>query len=282
MKPGIYKDLSIEKYHSSEGLSKTGLCLLDEAPALYEHYYLGEKRLSKDSPSKRLGKMFHAMMDGSFEDEYAVGPTVRRNTNIWKEFVSENPNKECVQESEVSESRQMVKKIHEFGPTKDLLKDDGLYETSFFWKDPATGLLCKCRPDYISSDYKTVVDFKTARAADPESFRWDAYKYHYYVSSAFTLDGIQSTTGIRPDRYIFLVILNSAPHLVSAYEATPDEIELGQAFIWRGLHTFKACRDSGRWPGFKEEVLPLGLPYRGRGDLEAQRDAERQFSTLVG
>ena len=146
MKTGVYYDQPIEDYHDSNGISKTGLCMIARAPALYEHCYLKGERISKDSPSKQKGKLFHAMMDGSFEEEYAVGPKVRRNTKEWKDFLAANPDKVCVKESDVLESRKMVTQLKKFGTTEELILEDGDYEVSYYWIDPSTGLLCKCRP----------------------------------------------------------------------------------------------------------------------------------------
>ncbi len=280
-KAAIFYHQSIDAYHFGPGISKTGLCKLDEAPAVYEHCYLSGNHKSESS-SKSLGKIFHALMDESFSAEYSVvSDSLRRNTKAWAAEEEKNRGKTLVKQKDVETSLNMAKAVKKFGPSKDLLKD-GHYEVSYYWKDPVTGLLCKCRPDFINGSQTTVVDFKSARRVGPKVFRWDAFSYHYYVSAAFTLQGVEAVTGIRPQRYIFLVVCSDAPHLVAAYEATHDEIELGNKFISKNLLTLKECNDEAQWPGLAEEVLPLGLPYQGIQELEEYQRIEHEFSYLIG
>ncbi len=259
MTPGIYPDLDIDKYHRSEGISKTGLCLLAKAPAVY--LYAKEHR--DDAPESKalmIGKGLHAAMEGTFGDLYAIGPDAARNTKAWKEFEEKHSRKICLKPDEADPILGMKAAVDAYAPAQRLLSEPGRFEVSYYWIDEATGLLCKCRPDWITADQRTIIDFKTARDATHERFQRAAYDLHYFVSAALTLEGVHKTTGILPERYIFLTIQSTAPHLVAAYEATADEIELGREFIRRNLSLLKRCQDNGTWPGLPEEILPLGLP----------------------
>ncbi|WP_141735924.1 PD-(D/E)XK nuclease-like domain-containing protein [Oligoflexus tunisiensis] len=256
---GIYPTLDIEAYHRSPGISKTGLVKLDEAAAVYRYAidHLGDESESK---ALRIGKALHCKMEGTFEHLYIDGPDAARNTKIWKEFESSHPNKVCLQPDEVEAVENMKKAVDAYRPAQTILSQPGRNEVSFYWIDPRTGCLCKCRPDWVSADLKTVVDFKTAREVLHHEFQSDAYKHRYFVSAAMTIDGIYRTTGIKPERYIFLAVRSTPVHLVATYDATADEIALGRGFIRRNLSFLRRCQASGSWPGLPEEILPLGLP----------------------
>lgn len=265
MQLGTYPDLSIARYHGSDGESKTRICQMDEAPAIYR--WARDHGSSKETKALRLGTALHDAMEGTFYQRYAIGPDAARNTKIWKEFEAAHPGKICLKPDEAEPVLQMQAAINRYRPAALLLARQGRFEVSYYWVDPATGLLCKCRPDWISADQLTIIDFKTARDVRHAKFQDAAYKLHYFVSAALTMEGVFQTTGIMPEHYIFLCVQPTAPHLVAAYEATADEIALGREFISRNLFLLKRCLETGEWPGLPEEIRPLGLPRRAQYEV---------------
>jgi exodeoxyribonuclease VIII len=271
LEEGIYSrsQLPIEAYHNElRAVSKSGLNAFDEAPAVYESRYIlgiGKKQTS----SLALGKATHALLDGSFKEDYAIGPEVKtRSAKEWKEFVAANPGKICLKPSEVAEALDMANAILNHNLFQGYLSAGGDFELTFVWRDPATGVLCKARPDFITSDRRTVVDFKTAASVKHFKFQSAAYEYRYEVSAAFTLEGVTAVTGIEPERYVFFVVQSAPPYLVAAYEATIEDLECGNLFLCRTLPAFRQCKDTGIWPGLPEEIRPLGPPAHARRMLE--------------
>ncbi|HYX32610.1 MAG TPA: PD-(D/E)XK nuclease-like domain-containing protein [Oligoflexus sp.] len=168
--------------------------------------------------------------------------------------------KTCLKPSEVANARAIANAIQELAPYKEIASQPTIAELTFCWQNPEFDLPCKCRPDLITADFLTVVDFKSAADATHRSFQAAAYRYHYYVSAAFTLQGVHASTGIMPRRYLYFVGQSSSPHLAAAYEATADEIKLGLAFVRRNLRMLRDCMDRGTWPGLPDAIQPLGLP----------------------
>ncbi|MDQ3234708.1 MAG: PD-(D/E)XK nuclease-like domain-containing protein [Pseudobdellovibrionaceae bacterium] len=253
-------ELPIEAYHEDRlAASKTGLCLFDEAPVAYKHAYLDGSR-SSDTTSLRLGRAVHAVLDGSFEESFAVGPDVKsRAEKRWKDFEAQEVGRICLKLSEKKKVLDMASALRAYPGFAEYVRN-GDFEKTYVWRDPETGLLCKCRPDFITDDRMIVVDFKTARHAARNPFRMAAWNHKYFVSAAFTLEGVHASTGIMPHRYLFFVVQSSSPHLVAGYEATAEELALGREFLRRSLPRFKECREAGVWPGLPEEIIPLGLP----------------------
>ncbi|MDQ3230813.1 MAG: PD-(D/E)XK nuclease-like domain-containing protein [Pseudobdellovibrionaceae bacterium] len=286
MELGIYHDRSIEWYHGSDGESKTRLCQIDEAPAVYR--WARDHGSSKETKSLRLGTALHTAMEGTFFQIYAIGPDAARNTKVWKEFEAAHQGKICLKPDEAEPVLQMRAAILRHRPGAELLTRPGRFEVSYFWVDPATGLLCKCRPDWISANQLTIIDFKTARDVSHAKFQKAAYDLHYFVSAAMTMEGVFQTTGILPERYIFLCVQPTAPFLVAAYEATADEIALGREFVSRNLTLLKYCLETGEWPGLPEEIRPLGLPrhapkpgYAPDPKADLIHQLEREFSDVA-
>ena len=268
MKPGIHPELPIDAYHLSEGISKTGLCLFSIAPLLYKFRSSASKA---ESRPLSIGKAVHAMMDGSFDQHFVVGPEVKsRAEKIWRDFAKSHEGNEILRPVDAKLVRDMQGSLLSFSPTRELLAGPGRFESSLYWEDTQTQALCKCRPDWISADFKTVIDFKTSADAAHGAFQKSAYAHQYFVSAAHTLDGIKAVTGILPERYIFLVVQSSPPHLTAAYEATADELALGRDFIRRSLLRYSRCQETDFWPGLPAEILPLGLPRWARSEIESE------------
>ncbi len=224
-------------------------------------------------------------MEGAFEDECRVGPDVKdKRQKEWKEFVKAHPNKICVTPEEAAQVMSMREALLQYGPAREILGQPGRFEVSYYWIDEAMGLLCKCRPDWISANQLTIIDFKTCQDATEAAFVRAAERYHYHVSAAMTMDGVFAATGIRPDRYIFLAIEPQSPHLTAAYEATEDDIELGREFIRRSLSTLKRCQLNGTWPGLPEEIRALDIQRYARRyrDEDVALDEEETSGKTTG
>jgi exodeoxyribonuclease VIII len=281
--PGVYPDLPNHVYHCPwpKGVSKTSLCRIARAPLAFRDAidHPGE---AKKSASLTTGSVFHIVMEGAFERDCAVSPPVKDKRQAdWKNFVKANPGKICVTPEEAREVFQMREALLRYGPARDILAGPGLFECSFYWTDPVTGLLCKCRPDWISENLLTIIDFKTCQDATEAAFVRSAERYHYHVSAAMTMDGVEAATGIRPDRYVFLAIETASPFLTAAYEATADDIERGRAFVRRNLATLKRCIDNGTWPGLPEEIRALDVArWRGRKQEEETEELEAQYEPV--
>jgi exodeoxyribonuclease VIII len=259
MKPGIYPDLEIKKYHLSPGISKTGLCKLNRSAKTYRDF-IDNSGKSKQTKSLHTGSIFHITMEGAFEEECRVGPEViDRRSREWKEFVKAHPGKICVTPEEARQVLAMRQSMYEYGPAGDNLSKPGRFEVSYYWIDQESKILCKCRPDWISANHLTIVDFKTAADATEEGFLRSAGRLHYHVSAAMTVDGVHATTGVQPERYIFLAIEPHSPYLTAAYEATEDDLAEGREFIRRNLSLLKRCEENGVWPGLPGEIRPLGV-----------------------
>ncbi|MDQ3233226.1 MAG: PD-(D/E)XK nuclease-like domain-containing protein [Pseudobdellovibrionaceae bacterium] len=261
--------LPIAAYHADRSaISKSSAVAFDEAPSVYEsQYILGVGK--KESSSLDLGKEVHDVIDGSFDENYVVEPEVKsRSEKIWKDFVASYPGKTCLKPAEADKACDMAQAILNHGLFRKYSDQGGEYETTFVHRDGETGVLSKTRPDFITHDRLTIVDFKTAASIKHFKFQKAAYDFHYQVSAAFTLESVHAVTGIMPERYIFFVVQSSPPYLVVPYQATDEDLELGRIFLRRVLPEFKKCRETGIWPGLSEEIRPLGPPPYARRILE--------------
>ncbi|MCM4841378.1 PD-(D/E)XK nuclease-like domain-containing protein, partial [Escherichia coli] len=83
-----------------------------------------------------------------------------------------------------------------------LVESAGHAESSIYWEDPETGILCRCRPDKIIPEFHWIMDVKTT--ADIQRFKTAYYDYRYHVQDAFYSDGYEAQFGVQPT-FVFLV-----------------------------------------------------------------------------
>jgi exodeoxyribonuclease VIII len=147
-----------------------------------------------------------------------------------------------------------------------LLHWQGKAETTHMWTDATTGVECKCRPDWLTSNL--IVDLKTTEDASPRGFQRSVANYRYHVQAAWYLDGIEAVTGTRPDQFIFICVEKKPPYAVGVYAADAEMIQIGAETAARDLEVYATCKAADAWPSYSDQIEPLSLPawMRPRAD----------------
>lgn len=149
----------------------------------------------------------------------------------------------------------------------------GTPEQSLYWADPATGVMCRCRPDWLMElpDITICVDYKTVRDASPRGLSKAIGDYHYHQQAAFYVDGIQQALG-KPARFVFVAQSKTAPYLVTTRELNEADLAIGRAKNKKALRIYAECTKTGVWPdwtGPVDEIPTIALPT-----WQATREAE--------
>ena len=128
------------------------------------------------------------------------------------------------------------------------------------WTDEATGLECKCRPDWLTNDRSLIVDLKTTEDASPAGFRKSIGNWRYHVQASWYLDGIERATGTRPDQFIFICVEKKPPYAVAVYAADAEMIAAGAKQARLDLDTLAVCKAADAWPGYSDQIEMISLP----------------------
>lgn len=151
-----------------------------------------------------------------------------------------------------------------------LLKGEGVAEASVYWTDPATGELCRCRPDWWRTD-GVIVDLKSTEDASPEGFAKSLVNYRYHVQAPWYLGGTQAVWDShvhqfvnpvfqRPHAFAFIAVEKRAPYAVAVYVLDGESFEIGSRLMRADLDTLAQCRATGVWPGYGDTLQQLGVP----------------------
>lgn len=153
----------------------------------------------------------------------------------------------------------------------------GLPEQSLFWWD-GTGeqrVMCRARVDWLPTPVPgrrfIGFDYKTAASAAPDDLIGVNGRLGYYMQAAWYLAGIEALLDLdRPPAFVFVIQEKDPPYLVTVAQMTVTALKLGRERNSRALNIYRRCRATGRWPGYTEKVLDLGIP----GWLENQLSME--------
>lgn len=271
----IVHGLPIEHYHGmTDFISKTGLDRIERSPAYYYATTLDPNRPPEKERAGQLeGNLAHcAILElDEFDKRYAVGPDVSRATKAWKEFEASLPPGMVGIKPDQRETAMRQRDQVMLLPDVAEALSAGHAEVSAFWTDPQTGVLCRCRPDWVhpvGDDAVILVDAKTFSDASPDEFARQCARKAYHKQAAYYSDGFEAASGKRVLAFIFVAVETDWPNAASATMLDEQSIEQGRADYRRNLQTYAQCLKTGQWPGYSTGVETVSLPRWALTDVE--------------
>lgn len=266
MEPGIYYGLSNSEYHATSAISKSGLDVLAKSPAHYYAKYLDPNRPSeKEQTSAQLdGELAHCAIlePEEFSKRFVVGPDVSRATKAWKEFAEANSGKTAIKPDQYDTAWAQAASVNRIPDLASALSK-GKAEVSAFWIDEDTGVLCKCRPDFVhdlGGNRVLLVDAKTCGDASLRDFSRMIAKHRYHVQDAYYRDGFAIAGLCTVEGFVFGAVEMDYPHVASAIMLDDDSVEQGRREYRRLLDIYAECKESGIWPAYDTSVQLARLP----------------------
>jgi exodeoxyribonuclease VIII len=254
-------------YHAHPAISKSHLDLIARSPLHYWARYIDPNRVpTEPTDAMRLGTAVHTLTleADQFEARYAVAPAVDRRykagKEAWAKFQSEAGGRELIDADDRATISRMAESVWRHPAAAMLLHWQGKAETTHMWADPTTGAECKCRPDWLTNDGHLIIDLKTTEDASPSGFQRSVANYRYHVQASWYLDGVEASTGHRPDQFIFICVEKKPPYAVAVYAADAEMIQIGAETAARDLARLVECKASNTWPGYSDQIEPLSLP----------------------
>lgn len=269
--------LTNAEYHALTGvISKSHLDEIHRSPAHYWARYLDPDRVPEPpTEAMQLGTALHtAVLEPEQWDLTCVvtpedapkRPTsVQRNAakpspatfeavEFWDAFDAAAAGKIILKAEDAERVKAMAAAVRQHPAAAFLLGQDGKAEQSYCWTDAATGLECKCRPDYHTADRRIIADVKTTDDASPEGFARSVAKFRYHVQAAWYLDGLCA------EQFVFIAVEKRKPYCVAVYAASPAMVEQGRLEAAADLRAIAECRAAERWPGYSDQVELIDLP----------------------
>jgi len=255
----IFDDLSNELYHAASGYSKSSLDAVNVSPAHYV-WMRNAPRDNSKSPSLDFGTIFHcAVLEPErFDKEYVQAIKVNKSTKAGKEAYQAfkehcTDNMLTAVDHDDYNKIIMMRDSLKAHPNHRVFKT-GKPETSIFYKDIATGLLLKIRPDWITISsgrgQHYIVDLKTCSKPD---FSRSIEDYRYYVQDSFYRYVYEKATGNTPN-FLFCFVSSSIScgrYPVNIGMLSDVDREAGELQMGRDMNTILHCEQKNQWNDFE-------------------------------
>jgi exodeoxyribonuclease VIII len=259
---GIHGGISNADYHGARGISKSGLDQIHKSPA---HYRAWKQSVKKSTPEMEFGTAVHY---GVLEPQLFGKRVIRqpehirsRNSNDWKAFRKEHAGKVILKQHEYAAVQDIILNVRNH-PVASKFFDSGLSEQTVYFEEE--GQLCKCRPDFLTTD-GVVIDVKTTKDASYNAFQKSISLYRYHVQGAFYLQGVKSVcrgVGWLPEkinRFVIIAVEKTPPYAVALYELDYATLEKGREAYKADLARYAQAMKEDRWPAYPEQVQSMNL-----------------------
>jgi hypothetical protein len=133
---------------------------------------------------------------------------------------------------------------------------DGEPEQTMVWDED--GVLCRARIDWLHTN-GDVRDLKTTSRYAPGWDRGPLFDNGCDIQAALYMRGLRKLLGRDPE-WTWIVAETKPPYGVMVYKLTAPVRALGDSKLDVALAKWKACLETGRWPGYPATVVDADLP----------------------
>lgn len=288
--PGIYPGVEAHIYHRWEAASNSALSHLLRSPAHLREAVTNPKPATE---AQVLGTAAHALIlePDTFAGLYTMAdrcagitgkgercsnPGLEMAQGVWYcgVHIKGKPldgtiRRTILTPNDWDRAHRMRDAVLAHPAAAALLSLAGDTEVSVVWTDPATGVLCKGRPDRLCGSEGLVVDLKTTEDASPAEFTRSIFRWGYHRQAAHYRDGL-AAHGIAVEHHAIIAVEKPAPHGVAVYRLQDDAVEAGRTQLRPLLATYGWCAERGEWPGYPTEIQDISLPAWAWKSIESE------------
>lgn len=215
------------------------------------HYKDALTNPGTDSTGRMLGRAVHAMMfePESFWATHVVTDIKRRGTKEWTALEAANPGKTILKRDENEEALAQVDALRSCPLVADYL-DGAVFEQTVTWTDPATGIPCKARLDWVNPRTRTLIDLKGTPTTHPMMFGKRAAKDGYHIQlGGHYYNACRYGLGWEPEESAIVAVEFNRPFDVAVFTLEEDDVALAQTEIDTLLAKLAECERRGAYPG---------------------------------
>lgn len=259
MNPGVYYDLPMSDYHKSDGLSCSGLKKLELSPAHYKH---SKETMEFDTDIGVYSGVHMAVLEPKLFESRVIVVDGNRNSNAVKEQIKEAESRGqlVVKQTEMDTILRVRDAISKHSFASKLLTK-GVAEASFYWNDPRTGVLLKCRPDYVRPDDGILVDLKGFYGLKQELIKSHIIKQRYHWQSALHLEGVSNVLKKDVKLLSYVFYEDEAPYGVRIVNIGDGMLEFAKQEYMKLIDVYAECMKAGVWPNYSEEMVDVDWEF---------------------
>lgn len=275
----IIDDLPDDIYHGAIGVSSSKLKLFIECPQKYYAKYIAKIIPDPEKAYFDFGKAIHTvfLQPWLFASSYVCQPEEIkiRSSKAWYAFkANADAAGQVVLTQSQWEDMPILRQSLESNPKAKALTTGGVAERSIFTRDVETGLIIKCRPDYMIGSL--IIDLKSDASADPRFFGAKAKKLGYHIQDALYTDVAGA------DEFAFLVVESSRPFVITAPVILDADVKrLGYLKYRKAMRELKRCMEHNVWPAYTDVAVTVGLNAFEAQELDALENESAELNQSV-
>lgn len=210
-----------------------------------------------DSLARRLGSGAHAKTFGT--PEVVVYPGKVRRGKDWDAFAAAH-NGDCIlNEREYRQATAISEAIKRNETAHRLLFTKGtIHESRIDWE--WMGRKCRSTPD--ARQFRTLVELKSCRTAQPGWFTRDAERMAYHAQLAFYRRAIETATKVAPQEIYIVAVEQKPPYAVTVFRLTERALEQGEKLVRIWFEQMLACEAAEQWPEYSQTIVDFDLMDR--------------------
>lgn len=287
---GFYHGMTYDKYVGLPGLRHSEAKKYERSPS---HALWAMTHPEADTRSTLIGSALHCAVlePEEFLTRYVPTPKIDKRTKKgkaeWARLEQENPDAILLPAGTYDEivamqtsvlNHPMIQQAQRSVTPVPFPLPARLCEVSVVWRGPLD-VVCKARIDWVVRlfDSTVVFDVKTTRDASPSWFAKQIHMYSYHTQAASYLHGLQVLRPGPRRRFVWIAVENQPPYEACLYEASEGLLQQGFSEWRRWVAHHARCVETGKWPGYPEDVLQVDLPRWAWKEFEEDENDERDF-----
>ncbi|MGY4098078.1 PD-(D/E)XK nuclease-like domain-containing protein [Nocardia sp. R16R-3T] len=263
--PGLYAGVPEAVYHGDrDSISSSQLRDLGEMTP-YEFWWRREHHVRKVTDDMEFGTAIHTLV---LEPETADEKLIEAPSKTWNRPADQAIRKKARAEGKVALLTARMESAR--WAARNVLADldvghmfrDGQPELSGYCPDPETGTMRRIRTDCLYTPPSGVIalDLKKINdSAAPGHFAKSVRAYRYDQQEALYVDVLRDLD-IDVAAFWFVVVADTAPHLVTINKIPADYVERGRRHNRASLDLYAKCTESGEWPRYERGIHEIPQP----------------------
>lgn len=265
---GVFFDLPEDIYRKAPGLSQSELKEFINSPT---PAHFAARKPKEPTEEMEFGTVFHAytltpelfptslyVKPTHYPDEKAGMKPWNGNSTWCKNWLETHSDRPLMTQEKIDKLPKMLSSLNRHTAFKESLAR-GQKEVAHFKKDPATGILVKCRTDLIvmdSAEKTWLWDIKVAQrgGASDEEFYRTCVNFGYDIQAAAYLYITQAS------KFVFAVIEKEEPFESRCVVLPSEMLVCGLRKYEDAIRRYSECVAKNSWPGYTVGIETLTPP----------------------
>lgn len=243
---GRHENIDNDRYHSSEGYSNSFLTAMLRSPA-----HAMSRGKWKSTRNMEIGSAFHSstLEPDLYKRDYRIVECDARTSSLYKQACKDHPSAQVLTLGEAETVKGMTDGVYRNPKLRSVIELPGKAEVAYFAIDPETGLMIKCKFDWLT-DCFTALDIKKTQDARMHKFSQSINTYMYHMQDAFYRHVFRCATGEDLREFYFGAVEEQKPHASNRWRLGPESRKKGDALFREALTTLAICLDRNEFPAY--------------------------------